>query len=609
MLTISKMIAVAILLFFCQSPMSAAVTSGVGLIGSSEQSISSVTGVTGKAQRVTIRVISGQSGKIFVGKQSMNQSTNANVAKILYPNSQGGWSESFQVEDPSGLNGIVLADLFIAGAVTGERFAYEVDKASTDAAKPLELFHAGPFAPTAQNIAVCYSGLYPTQKFVAGFEISVVPGQSGKIRVGKKLTDFSQPDSQLRGLQKILWPNTGAKSPDSAISETHSIWSSVTSDFASGNGINGDSVCAYPEVYGEAPLLAAWRRTSYSEAKTGNGENGYDVLSFPVTVSSTAVKVEMGAVGGSKLTISTWPGTSGKVYVGSSSSMNTSTLAGVIKVIYPNPNGGHSDSYVLEFPKRELGLKTANDSVWVKGDVSGETVFVTQEIDRMDSFTSTDLYTLGLVKVALSSTPTQVTSSLGKLSRVTFRNVPGQCGKIYIGTSAMNISTYAGVMKILYPNCSGGIGDEYVVDSALANNLDANQFYVAGSSGEDVIVETRKSAWSIPSTSLVPDRTGPLITTTTPLATSTTHAGRKIQVSVIPGQSGKVRVGNAAFGAASQPDASFAGLHKSLWPNTGASSESNARSESIELFANPANVFVWCEVSGESPLVTVWKLQ
>lgn len=606
----NTLIALAISAVLNISRMDAAVTSGVGSIASSEQSIATVSGVTGKAQRVTIRVISGQSGKIYIGKQSMNQSTYANVAKVLYPNSQGGWSESFQVEDPSGFNGIVLADLFIAGAVTGEKFVFEVDKVSTDASKTLELFHAGPLAPSAVNTAVCYKGVYSSEKFVAGFEFSVVPGQSGKIRLGKNLTDFSQPDSQLRGVQKVLWPNTGAKSPDSAISESHSIWSSVTSDFASGNGINGEAVCAYPEVYGEFPLLAAWRRSTYSEAKTGNGENGYDVLSFPVTVSSSSTtKVEMGAVGGSKLTISTWPGTTGKVYVGSSSSMNTSTLAGVIKVIYPNPNGGHSDSYVLEFPKRELGLKTANDSVWIKGDVNGELVFVTQELDRMDSSTSTDVYTLGLVKTALSSTPAQVTSTLGKLSRMTFRNVPGQCGKIYIGTSTMNITTYAGVMKVLYPNCGGGIGDEYVVDSGLSNNLDANQFYVAGSSGEEVIVETRKSAWSIPSTTLVPDRTGPLTTTTIPLATSSSHAGRKIQISVIPGQSGKVRVGNTAFGNASQPDSSFTGLFKSLWPNTGASSESNARSESIELFANPANVFVWSEVSGESPLVTVWKLQ
>ena len=50
----------------------------------------------------------------------------------------------------------------------------------------------------------------------------------------------------------------------------------------------------------------------------------------------------------SKLLIQMIPGLTGKAYLGRIRTMNKSTLAGVARILWPNPNGGISDQFFFE---------------------------------------------------------------------------------------------------------------------------------------------------------------------------------------------------------------------------------------------------------------------
>lgn len=592
-------------LFALCSMAPAALHEGTVVVSTTEQSLASISGLSGVAARVTLRMLPGYSGKIYFGKQGMSTSNYANVARVLYPNATGGWSETYEVKDVSGRDGLELSNLYVRASIGGERMAWEIEQTGLTATYPQTLAYAGPLRPTAPNAAQCFSDISSATKMLVGLQLSVVPGHVGKIRVGRRLTDHWQPDPWLQGVGAVLWPNTGLPSPDSAHSETHEIFASKHGSFQSVNPLHGNNACAYPEVYGEFPLLAAWQRWPYFESFHSGTIPNYDVQQGPIALTGAPQFVAVGGAVGSKLTIKTMPGTYGKVYVGLST-MNTSTLAGVVKVIYPNPSGGHSDSYVLEYPDRAPGLA---NGVYVKGDWPGESILVTQEVDRLDS-SSGRAWNLWQKTVALASWPTAITG-IGKGASVAIRNVPGQCGKIYVGIAGMNTMTLTGVIKVLYPNCGGGIGDSYSVSFGEPNAINAEQFYVAGTPGEHALVEVRKSGWPEAATvGYQPERTGPMPIASgpTPPTVGTANAfGTKVQVSVVPGQVGKVRVGGQSFCATAQTDPSLTGVSKILWPNTGNVGQSNARSESIETTRDPVKYCVWPEVLGETPLVTTWR--
>lgn len=213
-------------------------------------------------------------------------------------------------------------------------------------------------------------------------------------------------------------------------------------------------------------------------------------------------------------------------------------------------------------------------------------------------------------ELTLVGAPQQFSTTLGHVQKLTFRNVPGQCGKIYIGRSNMNTATLAGVIKILYPNCSGGIGDEYTIeDRTGADGINANEFYVAaGLSGETLLWDAYRTGVSA-ATKLVPYRVGPLLNANglerfVPVLNPPVVAAI-VEAYVVPGQSGKVNILLPAV-------LGYTGtLRKTLWPNTGQNISDGYRQLSplgtndfrADQFASSA----W--VPGEFPLVTVWRRQ
>jgi hypothetical protein len=72
------------------------------------------------ASKLFFQVIPGLTGKTYVGAPTMNKSALASVARVLWPNTAGGFSETFYIESQDGENSIHLADYAIDADVAGE---------------------------------------------------------------------------------------------------------------------------------------------------------------------------------------------------------------------------------------------------------------------------------------------------------------------------------------------------------------------------------------------------------------------------------------------------------------------------------------------------------
>jgi hypothetical protein len=72
------------------------------------------------ASKLFFQVIPGLTGKAYAGVTSMAKATLAGVARILWPNATGGFSEHFEIESQDGENSIRVMDYAIDADVAGE---------------------------------------------------------------------------------------------------------------------------------------------------------------------------------------------------------------------------------------------------------------------------------------------------------------------------------------------------------------------------------------------------------------------------------------------------------------------------------------------------------
>ena len=72
------------------------------------------------ASKLLFQVIPGLTGKTYVGDPAMAKSTLTRVARVLWPNATGGFSETFAIESQDGENSIHLMDYAIDADVAGE---------------------------------------------------------------------------------------------------------------------------------------------------------------------------------------------------------------------------------------------------------------------------------------------------------------------------------------------------------------------------------------------------------------------------------------------------------------------------------------------------------
>lgn len=73
-----------------------------------------------RAAKIFIQVIPGLSGKAYIGTKGLNRITLEEVTRVLWPNSGGGFSDSFWLESSNGYNTLVLSEYFIDMDVPGE---------------------------------------------------------------------------------------------------------------------------------------------------------------------------------------------------------------------------------------------------------------------------------------------------------------------------------------------------------------------------------------------------------------------------------------------------------------------------------------------------------
>jgi hypothetical protein len=78
------------------------------------------TDPTAIASRLFFQVIPGLTGKTYVGVPTMAKATLAGVARVLWPNSSGGFSETFEVKAEDGENSIRVMDYVVDADVAGE---------------------------------------------------------------------------------------------------------------------------------------------------------------------------------------------------------------------------------------------------------------------------------------------------------------------------------------------------------------------------------------------------------------------------------------------------------------------------------------------------------
>jgi|SRR5882762_11306715 len=85
--------------------------------------------------------------------------------------------------------------------------------------------------------------------------------------------------------------------------------------------------------------------------------------------------------------------------------------------------------------------------------------------------------TLGRVNVATPGTPVPLSSDpAARACKIFFQVIPGLTGKGYIG---MTRATLAGVVRVLWPNPTGGISDSFFIQSQEDSDvLNLSAYYI-----------------------------------------------------------------------------------------------------------------------------------
>ena len=183
----------------------------------------------------------------------MNTATYDGVIRVLFPNCNGGHSESYSVADRSGQDGIQPNTLYVVGQIPGERVLWEAVQTGTPASASLVPVYAGKITSGAPYAKALYSD---QSLAVAGIDVGIIPGMVGKVRVGHMPTGgLIQPDPTYAATRAVLFPNTGNTGQNNAHSEQYRLWSENGA-----NALRPGLSTFYPEVAGEYPLLAIWRR-------------------------------------------------------------------------------------------------------------------------------------------------------------------------------------------------------------------------------------------------------------------------------------------------------------------------------------------------------------
>jgi hypothetical protein len=84
------------------------------------------------------------------------------------------------------------------------------------------------------------------------------------------------------------------------------------------------------------------------------------------------------------------------------------------------------------------------------------------------------------VNVATPGTPVPLSADpTVRAAKILFQVIPGLTGKAYIGKSGMVRATLVNVVRVLWPNASGGISDAFFIESQQdADVLNVSSYYI-----------------------------------------------------------------------------------------------------------------------------------
>jgi hypothetical protein len=394
--------------------------------------------------RIRVQVIPGQEGKIQLAW--CNGITDG-YFHILYPNSgtlsqHSAWSEAWDLQDPSGQNGLSMYDGSVSGQpFHGWGFIPEIGTEGLQVAL-WQLQSNGSVVDPASVYSFSGTSAVPAATLsstASRLRFRVEPGYCGKFYFGNS----SMNPATGTGLYKTLFPNClGGWSeefiavPDSTVNVpvTLNIAAEFSTDFVSSEAL-------YVAPYG------------------GSGSASSQSVGGGATVLSTS-PAAMGTGFVHRITISVTPGQEGQVYIGTSS-MSTD-LGGVAAILYPNTIGRWSEQFDLMDPQGD-GIDLS--ALYIMGEIDGEYVQVVTETTGITPATPLSVYLADAIAYPGSCSGSTYTDAVpltgcpgsAPISAVRIQAIPGLDPAVFVGTSAMLSDTepdasLADTAKILYPN-------------------------------------------------------------------------------------------------------------------------------------------------------------
>ena len=87
---------------------------------------------------------------------------------------------------------------------------------------------------------------------------------------------------------------------------------------------------------------------------------------------------------------------------------------------------------------------------------------------------------MGRVNVATPGTLVPLTTNTSlRVSKIYFQVIPGLTGKGYIGKNGLVRATLANVIRVLWPNSSGGFSDSFFLESGEDSDvLNLSEYYI-----------------------------------------------------------------------------------------------------------------------------------
>jgi hypothetical protein len=513
--------------------------------------------------KLTVRVIPGFEGKVYVGIAGMNPAVYANTLAVLFPN-LGAHSEEYVVQDPSGDDGIDLCSIYVAGEIPGENAVAEYVTNNSD----------GSVAPTyllTPTLAGFYlSSLFDMElSYISVARMQAVPGQPS----GESFALFGNPYYEAG--------DAGFLSPNAWILAQHNAWSELfeVSDPVGNNSINGNAILDPALDASQGVIASVWAKQTLA----GIPETSslvFNTIGIPLFLSGVpSLPLNDGTIYEAKFTYGS--GTSvAPVYVGDCTAANAG-LGNFARALYPTLDAPGSTSPIAAFHESlSFGSRAFNSSGICfsdsdAGSLSG--VFMTGLLLYAGTppapLAAAAQHTGAVITPANAGTPI----NLGNVKHLVVSVTIGQEGKMFIGSATMDTSTLDGVYAILYPNAGdeNGVGrwsETLELDDPEGDGIPTNSLYIQSEiPGESVLVSSTTTGVApadgvlnvIASGAL----SGSFSSYAVPFAPTSTPISI-LRAQAVPGGAGKLFIGTSQMTAA-QPDPNYANTLKVLWPSQG----------------------------------------